>query len=215
MPVFSKDGKAYLFMHIPKTGGTAIEKLFEDSGYLVELVDHGWSTERGWGNSLNPYRYCPPQHYHAKIVQSFFDTDRFDGVFMIVRNPYDRFVSEYRFRKGAALTNSPDEFAAWTESMLDQYQADNYMLSNHMRPQCEFQLPNMRVYPLERGLDVICRDLQKVWDLDLQPMNFQVFTTSPAGKPAVAAADIVMPDSVRQRLAEFYAKDFKQYRYEV
>jgi hypothetical protein len=39
VPVMIKDGRSVLFIHIPKTGGTSVERLFKKSGWEQHLPE--------------------------------------------------------------------------------------------------------------------------------------------------------------------------------
>ena len=71
----------FIFVHIPKTGGTSIEKLFDDSFY-------GWDE-----------KHCLwKQHCSIHQMQSVYgiDIDNYYK-FSIIRNPWDRAVSDYKY----------------------------------------------------------------------------------------------------------------------
>lgn len=95
MPIFSKDDKHYLFVHIPKCGGTTIESLFKKCGYSLSYLA---TKADGVNGELNRVRWCSPQHMHAEVLNSIFDVRRYAKIFTIVRNPLDWFKSEYAMR---------------------------------------------------------------------------------------------------------------------
>ena len=75
------NSQKFIFVHIPKTGGTSIEKLFDDSFY-------GWDE-----------KHCLwKQHCSIHQMQSLYgiDIDNYYK-FSIVRNPWDRAVSDYKW----------------------------------------------------------------------------------------------------------------------
>jgi len=75
------NSQKFIFVHIPKTGGTSIEKLFDDSFY-------GWDE-----------KHCLwKQHCSIHQMQSVYgiDIDNYYK-FSIVRNPWDRAVSDYKW----------------------------------------------------------------------------------------------------------------------
>lgn len=84
------------FMHIPKHAGTVIES---------------WAEERGlkWGSKWLQHRWLKPASPIAvnslgvllapwHVPGSYFATDPYDGldVFIVVRNPYEHMISEFR-----------------------------------------------------------------------------------------------------------------------
>ena len=70
-----------IFVHIPKTGGTSVEKLFDDSFY-------GWDEKRSlWKQHCSIYQM---QSVYGIDIRSYYK-------FAIVRNPWDRAVSDYKW----------------------------------------------------------------------------------------------------------------------
>lgn len=149
MPVFSKDGRHVLYIHVPKTGGTSIENFLTANGYRRAYLD------RGGPASLNPIRLCSPQHMHGKILRAVFDLDAFDAVFMTVRDPYRRFQSEYAARNRDPAKRPID---MWAKQALRKYRASPFAFDNHLRPQSAFHVPGAAVFRQEEGYGPEWRD---------------------------------------------------------
>ena len=133
MPVFAKKDKSILFIHVPKAGGSSIEKL---------------ATQLGWseifsirGKSLNDIHYCKAslQHLHAAVLQEIFHFSEFDSIFTIVRHPFARMKSEYYWQVTQKLTNH--RVSEWIELAFSRFQEDPFVYDNHIRPQVEFVPP--------------------------------------------------------------------------
>ena len=99
MPYYRKN--KILFIHIPKTGGSVIEKEMEKVVSEVEFRIKGkptiYSGKRH--NLLNyPYNMVSPQHQFCSTFYLYKNklNVNFDGlkIFSIVRNPYDRIISD-------------------------------------------------------------------------------------------------------------------------
>jgi len=88
MPVYRK-GKL-IHIHIPKTGGTAIESFFHSIGDMV------WGRESWLGQERIRGRWYEYQHLTMWEFRSF-SGDRFDhfGSFAVIRNPCSRLISEF------------------------------------------------------------------------------------------------------------------------
>ena len=94
--------KPLLFIHIPKTGGTYVENLLKESGYHIGINDKFLESYnkcklpkvKGKKKSKCECKFwhIPPK-YNSKINFNNFIT------FTIVRNPIDRFVSEFNYNK--------------------------------------------------------------------------------------------------------------------
>jgi hypothetical protein len=145
MPVFYRDNLKVLYIHVPKTGGTAIELFFSDNGFSTAYLDRGQSL-----STLNPVRCSSPQHMEAAILSKLFKLSSFDYVFMTVRDPIARILSEYKVHIIHLQHNIPD-VNAWVRDSLIRYNDDPYMFDNHIRPQTEFWLPGADVFKQEDG----------------------------------------------------------------
>jgi hypothetical protein len=100
------EGKSVLFIHIPKTGGSAIEECLR--GNPDETLS--WPTfdkDLLWGS----FRGFPAQHWSVEQSLAYLNKkiDELDYVFTIVRNPYDRFMSEFNWKLKNNSTQAPDE----------------------------------------------------------------------------------------------------------
>lgn len=202
MPVFIKDHFRVLFIHVPKTGGTAVEFFFEKNGWDMSFVD------RGGKNTLAPVMKCSPQHFHAAILREMFRLKGFGYIFMTVRNPVARLVSEYRMR--AHMQQRIEDIDSWVDYVLTTYPQNNFLIDNHIRPQSDFWLPGCEVFRQEDGFGpawvehiegkIGCEFAQRTVDVQMR------FDT-------VAAAGLT-PESVR-KIAAFYARDFELFGYPV
>ncbi len=125
----------FLFVHIPKTGGQSIAHVvlehlglgWEDRGEL--LMRHNSDPMKG------PERLA---HLTAReyIQHSYLSPEDFERLFKfsVVRNPWDRLVSEYRYRGYSQRFTFP-EFVA--SGLPPEGWGDAY---RHVIPQAEFVL---------------------------------------------------------------------------
>jgi len=116
--MLSLDKKLY-FLHIPKAGGTSIESLYElPRRQTVDLfIKQGFSYK----NKRHPAKRSIQHLRLADIEQMFKSINQFK-VFTIVRNPYDRFVSEFFYNfavsKYATQQAQKEIFTAWAKHIL-------------------------------------------------------------------------------------------------
>jgi hypothetical protein len=131
-----------IFIHIPKTGGTSIERYFtmcraeclwfdrwdrDMSGFLdthaLQLGDH-------------PKRTYEPQHYPAELLRLLIQEFDQCFTFTFVRNPYTRILSEYYWSRQVILREQvdfdPDDFHSWVVQFL------SCIDSSHKEPQVSF-----------------------------------------------------------------------------
>jgi hypothetical protein len=206
MPVLRLDGRSILFVHVPKAGGSALERVFGQSGWKVLYRD---PKERG--DSMNRLRRCSPQHMHRAMLETIFELDRFDGIFMTVRDPLARFRSEYAMRDPGHVTADAAQVEAWAESAFRRFARDPYIWDNHLRPQSEFYVPGCRVYRLEDGLESVVRDLNARWDLGLVEEVPRVMDRqSVSGR---ATGDIPLSPQLETSLRACYSEDFARFGY--
>ncbi|NCG23894.1 MAG: sulfotransferase family 2 domain-containing protein [Actinobacteria bacterium] len=145
MPVYRRHRLVHL--HIPKTAGTAVEQLFN------QLDDLVWGPESWIGEVQRGGRWYEYQHLTATEFAELTG-DEFDGFarFAIVRDPYQRLISDHLWRR-AIKQSTPDvflsafetfdEFVAaippgidenWNELIVGADRADANLLI-HLRPQ--------------------------------------------------------------------------------
>lgn len=207
MPILRKDGRNILFVHVPKTGGTTIEKIFQNSGYRALYLD----SKVGRG-SVNSLRRCSPQHLHAEVLQQTFRIQNFDLIFLLSRNPVARFKSEYVWR------NRKSEFSVdersvenWGMRSFQNFTADPYIYDNHLRPQADFHLPGAFTYKLEDGLDAIVHNLNNRFDCRLDTEIPRLYDSK--ARTDYSSSDVVLSRRMEQAIREVYREDFRLFGY--
>jgi len=130
MPFYKQpNGNKFVFhSHIPKTGGTSIMGVFQDSQWEVS----GYS---GYGNP------CSLQHRQLELESLQLDLVRNAPYrkFAVVREVEQRLVSAYCWQM-MILGSEPsqDGFNWWLYSAKSALKSDAYSFDNHLRPQHEF-----------------------------------------------------------------------------
>jgi hypothetical protein len=159
MPFIEINSKRILFIHIPKTGGTSVEKSME---------------------KIEPLRMClrtipsimrvPPEHMTMHDIEALLGEGYFDYAFAIVRNPYKRLESEYRMRNALSkeqfYTGLPP-FPYWLEQNLAKARRDETYLANHLKPQVKFLGNNVKVFRYETGLRAILEQVRVDTGIDI------------------------------------------------
>lgn len=211
MPLFSKNGRHVFFAHIPKTGGSFIEERARADGWSVQLIVNGIKAE--------DLTFMPitPQHFHAAIFEGILSINDDLEAFTIVRHPFNRFKSEYYWQmKQSSSTADPN---AWITRIFKEYQENQNIYDNHIRPQRDF-LPTSGDYKLfkleEQGIDHALDFLGIQEDTRLMPRIFNILR----GKKKQAKKSTYLPhveDVFSKRRAEierFYAGDMEYFGYE-
>jgi len=199
VPVFIKGDRRILFAHVPKTGGTSVEAMFEVAGWsrILYVIEP---------RELQPL-VCSPQHWHAPILEAVIDRRTIEATFMIVRDPVARFRSEYSFHVRDPQLGRAEYVEAWAESVFGMFKADRYVLDNHLRPQAEFVLPQADIYQLEAGLDAILADLDQQHRLDLPAGALHLYDSASDG--GLKSRDVEISDKLEAFLREVYAIDYE------
>jgi len=206
VPVFLKDGRSVLFIHIPKTGGSTIEKLFRRAGWAQKFRETRKSHPH-----VFPLRRCSPQHHHGALLSELFDVSRFDSVFLVTRDPLSRFRSEYIMRHTTSPRTDAASVAAWHDKQFAKYAANPYHLDNHLRPQHEFLVPGARVFRLEDSLEAAVATLNEEHDLKL-PTELPHALNSQK-RSGVSSSAVELSPEVEASLRATYAEDFRKFGY--
>lgn len=207
VPIFTRDGRSVLFVHVPKTGGTSLERMFIRAGWDVGLR----ATPHTHPAQSRLHRISP-QHLHAPLLTEMLRLGRFDAIFLVVREPLLRFRSEYVMRnKRHADAGSAGHVEAWTDDVLARLRANPAVLDNHLRPQHEFVLPGAQVYRLEDGLEAAVADLRDRFDLDLPAEVPHTLESGSGG--GLSSRDVVITDAVAARVRALYARDHEVFGY--
>ena len=150
MPIYTKNGKRILFVHIPKTGGSSIEKY---------LRSHDWEESRRFGHGI--------KNIHA-TWREYEKWGNFNYKFTVVRDPVERFKSDLahltRDRKHAKEIrnffakpvkiqlnphdNEPVEWAISDQNLrrfLAEVKKHPECFDNHIRPQVDFLNTNEEI----------------------------------------------------------------------
>ncbi|WP_182525555.1 sulfotransferase family 2 domain-containing protein [Nocardioides dongkuii] len=206
MPIFLRDGRAVLFVHVPKTGGTTIERLFTRSGWKMRYR----ATARTQPEVF-PFLRCSPQHYHAAVLEEMFVPERFETTFLLTRDPVARFRSEYVMRNTRDPRTDAASVEQWADRALDRYRDDAYAFDNHLRPQSEFRVRGAEVYRLEDGMEAVVADLNERFGLGLDSEIPHSFHS--AQRAGVASADVEVSPALTARLTDFYRTDYEAFGY--
>ena len=106
----------FIFVHIPKNGGTSINKLFDLEHKKNLFITKNTIKENGISYA--------PQHLTAKLLKKHnISKDFFEEYFKFAftRNPYDRVLSEFFWEGG----NTEDEFHEWINSYYNVIDRDH------------------------------------------------------------------------------------------
>ena len=91
MPLYLNNEQAVTFLHIPKTAGTTIESWLNETGKYQQILFSQQKLED---------MQVTPQHLGYRTLAELTKTlyRPFEYKFAVVRNPFDRIVSEFFYR---------------------------------------------------------------------------------------------------------------------
>ena len=204
MPIFYNKDSSVLFVHIPKCGGTSLELAIQKSGYSIALLDSGIKSE------TFKFWKCSPQHFHYKMLNSFVNVESIKFKFAIVRNPYDRIISEYVMRNKNVNIDKRPNMSSWIKNIFSRFKKNNYILDNHIRPQVDFIHRDMHIYKLEDGLSQLY--------LALETANFYIDKNKIShvkhySSVGLVPKDIHLSEDDKYLIYEFYKEDFNALGY--
>ncbi len=195
MTLFRNKENTVFFAHIPKTGGSSVEHALRAGGAKRALHFH----------KRLDFVKCTMQHMHAELYDVFIPKGFYDYGFAVVRHPFDRLESEYRWRVN--LKQAKHEFNKWAIANLKRQLTKPYALDNHIRPQHEFVGKSaVEVFRFEDGLD-------KPISQAARKLNIEADVATHRRKGP--SLDVKWTAATRDYAYEFYKQDFVQFGYDL
>ena len=199
MPVYSKKNKHILFIHIPKSGGSTLSKVLQNEDW-----DESFCIRNKPLRNIK-YLNCSPQHFHNEIIKEIFNINKFEKIFTIVRNPFERLKSEYYWQlKQKIISNiSPQD---WLNNILEEYKENKFIYDNHIRPQNEFIFEKAKIFKLEEGMDKVFKFI----------LGHNIITTNKEIKLKKSDYKILIENEflkLKTKIKDFYAEDYKMLEY--
>ncbi len=163
----------------------------------------------GGRGSVNSVLKCSPQHFHSEILASVFELSKFDAVFMLVREPLSRLVSEFNWRRQHALIASSSDLNEWIQQAVGNYKYNPYIFDNHIRPQWHFELPGAQVFQLEQGMSEVVLWLSETLETEFSGEGVWEMRSDESG---VVTVDDLSDDTMKL-LRDFYSADYVKFKY--
>jgi len=185
----------FIFVHIPKCGGTSIESIFGS-----------------WANKYTQEYYHVGNDNQHKFINEILDTypdcDNYFK-FTFVRNPWARFFSEYNYMIKESALDSKFSFKDFCHNTSLLYK---YSYPYHEKEQYEFIFDSNknclvdfvgRLESIQKDLDFICSEIK------IPQVNLPHYYSSTCSKSYIEYYD----NETRQIVAERYAKDIEYFGY--
>lgn len=211
MPALEHGGKLVFFAHVPKSGGTSVEDYLSSAYGPLSLYDRDWHDARLRGERADAHYPCSDQHRSwADALPELARNP--DLVFGIVRDPWTRLLSEFKFQKRFRPRHkfvTRLGFSVWLATMEHALRANPYICDNHIRPQTDFLPDEAMVFHLENGLGELERwlsdHLGPPAHSDGMPHS-QKDAGRPRRKPHPRRADM-------RRAMRMYREDYQRFGY--
>ena len=139
--LLKKNNVEIFFVHIPRTAGRHIAKIFEKNNFkLADL------------SSYEKYNRIEKRHLHHELLTDF-DVYNKSKKFTIVRNPLDKFISSATIDIGKHKKNPNSEFDT-IENIINYVKLQKNKISFHnnwFRSQHEFISEDCKIWKYEDG----------------------------------------------------------------
>jgi len=156
MPYFKNNNVNLLFIHIPKTGGTSLENYFS-AKYNIDLTTKSLFMNLSDEEKIINNILINSSLQHMKYIDIFNYKDffgiNFDNIkiITIVRNPYERIISDLFHFKFMNVNNSQEEVFNIIKIYLYNTNLDNHNIPQYIfiiNSNCDFA-PNLYILHAE------------------------------------------------------------------
>ena len=208
MPYFKNDNINLLFIHIPKTGGTSLELYFSHK-YNITLDNKSlfWFLPAEIKIMNNIKINSSLQHISYNTIMEYKDFFTIDTnnliIISIIRNPYDRIISDLFFLKKINIDSSKEEVT----NTIKIYLTEN--IDNHVCPQYLFitddnkqLIPNIKILHTER------------LNIDMHNLGYEDFNIKKNCNPHKICYENYLNNDSIKIINEFYDDDFKLFNYD-
>ena len=203
MPVFTQGDNSCYFVHIPRTAGRYVSKLFENSDRVV--VDTAVQFNQLISGVVAPHLHYPL--YYEICKQDI-------PHITVVRNPLDKFTSAIKLMSNVHNENYEpllrDEFDCYKLIYTEIITGSNH--NNWFLPQYKFISPRTHIWKHEWGFGTnFQRWVKKKTgiEIDVTPVDYVKFEEE---KKEVVKEFNPSKQTIRN-IKKFYRKDYKTFNY--
>jgi len=211
MPVFRHDGELHYFAHVPKCGGSSVENmLIERFGALALLNRSHYETPRPrrWSRSS-------PQHITWPELCLLFPEGWIASVFTVVRHPLTRVVSAYHDATRLGTIPQLLGIEAWFDRSVARMECQISVHDRHLRPLVEFFPADATVFRLEDGLGAVSEWLDTRFGVSGSgALPHELKTAHLLDRHVTYRAQTAVSRALRDRVADYYAEDFRRFGYD-
>lgn len=206
MPYFKNNKINLLFIHIPKTGGSSLEKYFSVKFNIPlskkSLMSTGDVKDYADKSEIN----SSLQHLTYSTIIKYKDFFKIDEnniqILSVVRNPYNKIMSDLFYLKKINVNSTKEE----VYEKMQIYLQENY--DNHITPQYKF-ITNENEELIENLTIIHTETLNK----DMEKLGYKDFNIKMNMNPNNVNYDKYLNDDSIKLINENYKKDFEILNY--
>ena len=154
---YSNDSFSVFYSHIPKCAGTIVKEYLKNTG-LIEILE----------SRDPPFLITSLQHLELNRVSSLIKLENIKYKFAFIRNPYQRFLSEYfyvnqiKYRPNCDQKGIIKQIEEWALRYFKLYKNNLNILDNHLLPQFYFFSDEFKIFKIEDGLSCWKNDYNSI-----------------------------------------------------
>ena len=196
----------YIYYHITKCGGTAIESaLLKAEGIKQKLPYKKWIKQKtldkfnlGPSKGSGSRQHCLPKHYSDSLKKEYF-------TFTFVRNPYERCLSEFLYLK-----------KVHADKVLNITFLDYMKSEKKIHPSLKLKFHDIPMHFYTEGCNFIGRleNLQEDFNIVCDKIGIPQQELPHKNKTSHKHYSKYYDEETKQIVAEKYAKDFEYFGYE-
>lgn len=202
-----------IFVHIPKTGGQSVSKIFFD--YLNEPVNFKNKKEYLLSYNFDKLYDGPEILAHMTVLEykNYLSKNDFEiyNKFSVVRNPYSRFVSAFNFNKKRMRLKTPEMLI---KNFPKDEKSDTF---RHFMPQYQYICDFNNNFLVQKFLKL--EDTFKIIEYLNKKYKFNLtYNSIPLINKTNVRKNISINDLspyIKDWIKEFYSLDFKLLKYKT